>query len=323
MVRLGLSFAVVFGSILLCGCPKPAARSSNGDSIASPEVTDEPAESTPQRNVIAGTACRGRDDCMSDQVCMLNICRARRASAAGEILAASARGQLEAGDAAGALHSFDDAMQRYRAADAPIPPEVFCGAAAAALRGAVTPENREDAAKRSDACFRNSLPYDPSRTEVRSGLARLRYDGLDLALFDRATPADRFFTQPPTRPTIDAIEISFDLPDREDPGYTVLRDALHDEGATRAVSSCFIADWESRHEHNAEASLTLHYSTRLRDMGSYDSFEPLVEVTPTVPVDNLFATCLAENLTVALRPGPRVNHLVSWQETFVLAARVQ
>lgn len=254
---------------------------------------------------------------------MQNVCRSRRASAAGEILTAAALAQLEAGDAAGALHSFDEAAERYRALGAPYPPELVCGAANAALRGAGTPETREDAAKRADLCFRHSLPNDPSRTPVRLGLARLRYDGLDLSLFDRPEPATRFFTQPPTRPTVDAIQVSLNLPDRDDATYRTLRDALSDTGATRAIAGCFVSDWETRHERHAEANLTLSFTTHLRDMGSYDAFEATVEVTPTVPVDNQFTNCVARDLAMALQPGPRVNHLVSWHETFVLSARVQ
>ncbi|MBK8173642.1 MAG: hypothetical protein IPK60_25345 [Sandaracinaceae bacterium] len=305
------------------GCPKPSTGGGSNDSIEPPQDPRLEGIVPPSNAALAGTSCRGRDDCASDQVCMQNTCRARRASAAGEILAASARAQLEAGDLVGALQSFDQSLERFRALNAQPPPEVVCGAASAALRGAASPEDRENAVKRADSCFRNSLPGDPSRSDVRLGLARLRYDGLDLTLFDRPEPAPRFFTQPPTRPTIDAIEISFELPERDDPGYVALTTALRDEGATRAVSGCFIADWESRHERTAEAQLTLKYSTRMHDRGSYDSFDPLVEVVATVPVDNLFTNCLAENLTAALGPGPRVNHLVSWQETFVLAARVQ
>lgn len=303
-------------------CQKPAPTPAR-DQIEAPSTLANTASSPPSAVVLAGTSCRGRDDCVSDQVCMQNVCRSRRASAAGEILTAAAVAQLEAGDVAGALHSFDEAAERYRAANAPYPPELVCGAANAALRGAASAEDRENAAKRADLCFRNSLPNDPSRAAVRLGLARLRYDGLDLALFDRPEPATRFFTQPPTRPTVDAIQVSLNLPDRDDSAYRALRDALHDTGATRAIAGCFVSDWETRHERSAEASLTISLTSRLRDMGSYDAFEAVVEVTPTVPVDNQFTNCVARDLTMALQPSPRVNHLISWHETFVLTARVQ
>lgn len=271
----------------------------------------------------AGTTCGGRDDCTSDQVCVDHQCRFRTTSVAGEILGAAAAAQLEAGDLAGAGRTFDQALAAYEAADAPVPPEILCGAASTAIRSATSAEAREEAAKRADACFRSSLPGQPARVDVARALARLRYDGLDLDRFDRDDRNARYFSKQPSRPTIDAIEIAIDVPERDHSGFAALAEALRGELAQRAIADCFVQFWELRHERQAQASLVLRYSTRLRDMGDYDVFEPEVEVTHSSMNQEGFDVCLAGALTGTLGPGPRASRIVAWQEPFEVAARLQ
>jgi hypothetical protein len=158
---------------------------------------------------------------------------------------------------------------------------------------------------------------------VTRALARLRYDGLDLERFDRGDRADRFFTKQPSRPTIDAMEIALDLPERDHSGYQALATALRGEAATRAISDCFVQDWELRHQREVQASLVLKYATRMRDMGDYDVFEPQVDVTQTSLAQEGFEPCVAQALTEALRPGPRSTRAVDWQEPFAVGARLQ
>ena len=272
----------------------------------------------------AGASCRSSDDCPSGQACVASACRYRQTSRAGDVLAMGARGQLEAGDTAGAVRTYEQALEAYGVSDAPAPPEVLCGAASAALRAALDQAAREQAASLADRCFRGSLPGNAARLEVERGIARLRFDGLNLAAFDAEEPPDRYFTAEPSRPTADAIEIALDLLVRDRPGYEELGEALRSEAAQRAISDCFIQDWEISHARSAEASLVLKFSTRMRDMGDYDAYEPEVSVAQTSLAEDGFEPCVATALGEALQPGPRLGGRVSeWQEPFAVAARVQ
>lgn len=283
-----------------------------------------PSPAAPTTALPEGTSCAGRDDCTTDQICVRNVCSYRLTSAAGEILAAAARAQVEVGDLDGAVRTYGQAIAAFEATEAPVPSRVACGAAAAALRAAHTPETREAAAKSADRCFRKSLAGTPERTEVQAALARLRYDGLAITRFDRPEPADQFFSAPPTRPTVDAIDIAIDMAQQQDqPGYPELRLALQAEPARRAIADCFVQDWELRHERQASAALTLKLTTRLRDMGDYDAFEGTVEVARTTPAEEGFEACLATALTTVLGTGPRMSRVVAWQSPFEVAARLQ
>jgi hypothetical protein len=300
-------------------------RRATGGALIDPEPTGlAPPSPAPVTAVPDGTSCAGRGDCTTDQLCVRNVCTYRLTSASGEVLAAAARAQVEAGDLEGALRTFDQAIEAFEAAEAPVPSRLTCGVAAAALRAARTPEARELAAKAADRCFRKSLPGVPERLEVQTALARLRYDGLAIARFDRPEPADQFFSAPPTRPTVDAIDIAIDMAQQQDqPGYPELRVALQGEPARRAIADCFVQDWELRHERQASASLTLKLTTRLRDMGDYDAYEGTVEVTKTTAAEEGFEACLAGALTGVLGTGPRMSRVVAWQAPFEVAARLQ
>jgi len=309
-------------ALLMLGCGR---RLGGAGTVTETEQASVTATGGPAGTSLPeGASCAGREDCTTDQICVHGVCSYRLTSAAGEVLAAAARGQVEAGDLEGAVRTYDQAIAAFDAAEAPVPSRVVCGAATAALRAARAPETRELAAKSADRCFRKSLPGAPERAEVQSALARLRYDGLDLARFDRPEPADRFFSAPPSRPTVDAIDIAIDMAQQQDqPGYTELREALQGEAAMRSVADCFIQDWELRHERQASAALTLKLTTRMRDMGDYDAFEGTVEVLKTGAAEEGFEPCLAAALTTALGTGPRMSRAVIWQAPFEVAARLQ
>jgi hypothetical protein len=178
--------------------------------------------------------------------------------------------------------------------------------------------------RRADACFRGSLPTDALRADVLASVSRLRYDGLDMALFDRAEPPERFFTREPSRPTVDAIEIALDLPDRDSAGYADVGEQLRGEAARRAIADCFVQDWEIHHQRSVHASLVLAFETRMRDMGDYDVFEPVLEVRATSLAQDGFEPCTAAALTEAMRGALRIGRSVSaWQAPFDVGARLQ
>ncbi|MEO0325313.1 MAG: hypothetical protein AAF447_20315, partial [Myxococcota bacterium] len=193
------------------------------------------------------------------------------------------------------------------------PPVVVCGAAGAARGPGGDASLRDRAARRADACFRGSLPGDPLRAAVLRALGRMRYDGLALAAFDATTPAERFFTEQPSRPTSDAVGIMVDLPESDARGYDVMVGRLRGDDAMAIMADCFIQDWELNHERTATAGLLLKMSTRLRDMGSYDVYEPKVElVVDGVEVEG-FAPCVAGALAPVLEDGLRLGRSATWQ----------
>ncbi len=296
------------------------ALSAGGGPAAEAQAEEE--EQTVS-DVPAGASCAGQRDCAAAQICVAGSCRYAATSRTGEILAAAASAQLEAGDVAGAVGTYAQAMEAFGEAEAPVPPEVACGAASAALRVAADPASRETAASYADRCFRSSVPGDPHRAEVQRALARLRFDGLDVSLFDRESPAERYFTKQQSRPTTDAIEIALSIADRDHSGYATVSESLRSEQARHAIAECFLADWELHHRRSSEASLLLKFETRMRDMGDYDVFQGTVEVSATSDAQG-FEPCVAEKLTEALGPGPRTPYPVrAWQEPFEVAARLQ
>jgi hypothetical protein len=314
--------ACVLTGLLAGGCGRRLAATGavpETEQTAIPTTTPTPGTSQPE-----GAACTGRDDCPTDQLCVRGVCGYRLTSAAGEVLAAAARAQVEAGDLEGAGRTWEQAFAAFEAAEAPVPVRVLCGAAATSLRAARTAEARETAAKSADRCFRHSLPGAPERADVQLALARLRYDGLDLARFDQPEPADRFFSAPPSRPTVDAIDLAIDITEQpEQPGFADLRAAVLGEPARQAIADCFIQDWELRHERQATASLVVKLTSRLRDMGDYDTYDAAIEVQKTTLAEDGFETCVAAALGVTLATRPRMTRLVAWQTPLEIAARLQ
>ncbi len=299
-------------------------RRGSGDSLGgtSEAEAQSPPESEGSRRPPTGTTCGGRDDCPSDQVCVESRCRHRHTSVAGEILASSAHALAEAGDWEGAIEAYSDATAAYEAAHAPVPAELLCDQATLMLSTATTPEAREAGAVRADACFRSSLPGFAPREETRRAVARLRFQGLDVALFDQEQPAARFFTQAQSPPTVDAIVVEATITGEEQGGIVEVRTQLEAEAARRAIAECFIQDWEVHHERAARGSLVVRYSTRMRDMGTYDSFEPELLVEKTTVAEDGFEPCVALALSATLTP-PRSGRVVAWQAPLEVAAHVQ
>ncbi|HEY8427058.1 MAG TPA: hypothetical protein VIL20_01735, partial [Sandaracinaceae bacterium] len=259
-------------------------------------------------------------------VCVDSRCRYRETSVAGEVLASAAEAQAEAGDWNGAIETYEQAFRAFESAGAPVPPELACGAAELILRTATDAEARERGARRADQCFRITLPGDPSRLAVRRALARLRFEGLEIALFDRDEPAERFFTQEASRPTVDAVEVEVQMPDlepREPPSHTAVRNRLNSEDGRVAIAECFISDWETNHDRSTTADLRISYSTRLRDMGSYDVYEPVITIAQTTAAQDGFEYCLAQALPSLFDPENRSMRGEPWEQTVRITARVQ
>jgi hypothetical protein len=294
-----------------------------GATIESASGADPATPTAPTKRPPSGTTCGGRDDCPSDQVCVDGTCRYRETSVAGEILAASATALVEAGDWEGAIRTYDDAMQAYNDAHAPVPADLLCHSASILLSTSTDAEGRERGARRADQCFRSSLPGYPAREDVRRAVARLRFEGLDVALFDRAEPAERFFTGDVSRPTIDALAIDIQVPEGEDAAALApLRTALATDSARRAIAECFVQDWEVRHEREARASLVVRFATHLRDMGTYDVYEPELTFEQTTVSQDGFEPCVAGALQTAIT-FPRGARTVAWQTTVDIDAHVQ
>lgn len=299
----------------------PACSGQARETTSQPGSSAEVAVTRSERGPPAGSTCRGRGDCPGDQVCVEGTCHYDRTSVAGEVLASAASAQLEAGDLRGALATYDEAMQAYADASAPVPPSVCCGAAAASLRAAGDAQSREAAARLADRCFRRSLPGASARSSVLRALGRLRYDGLDLDLFDEPEAAEQFFTQEASRPTVDAVDIVFDLPARDLAGHARVAEVLRGEASTRAVAECFIQHWELHHEREAAASLVLGVTTRAEDIG--DVFGARVEVRRTTTAEDGFEACVAAGLTALNGDGFRLSRMVAWQEPFGVTVRLQ
>jgi len=303
-------------SALLAACGNQA----NGQPIITDELVDEGPPPP------AGSTCVDR--CPSGQLCVEEHCRYRASSAAGEIQAAGAAAQLAVGDAAGALASYEQALAAFETAEVPVPPEVLCGAAKAALRVATDQELKEAAASRADACFRGSLVGDPLRVEVQAMISRLRFDGLDMAAFDADEPAPAFFTQPPSRPTLDAVDVALSIGDSEARGFAELSEKLRGEAAHAAIAGCFVEEWERTHERENRADLLLKFRTRLRDMGDYDLYQPELEVIAGAgegaDTADAFSTCLAEDLATTLTEelANFRGNVSAWEEPFEISARV-
>lgn len=316
--RAGLVCAAL--STIASTCQRPTDDSMLGPTSEA-EAQSGP-ESDATRRPPTGTTCGGRDDCPSDQVCVESRCRHRHTSVAGEILASSARALAEAGDWEGAIEAYSDATAAYEAAHAPVPAELLCDQATLMLSTATTPEAREAGAARADACFRASLPGFAPREETRRAVARLRFQGLDVSLFDQEAPATRFFTQAQSPPTVDAIVVEATLTGEEQGGLVDVRTQIEAEAAHRAIAECFIQDWEVHHERAAHGSLVVRYSTRMRDMGTYDAFEPELLVEKTTVAEDGFEPCVARALSANLTP-PRSGRVVAWQAPLEVSAHVQ
>lgn len=321
-------------ALVLCftGC-QPRSALNGDEENAGENETENSSESSDDndqraaasRRQPAGATCAGRADCLSDQVCVEHRCRYRSTSVAGEVLAAGANAQAEAGDDEGAIDSFEAAFTAFAQGGAPIPPEVSCAAATVMLRTASDNDSRDRAGRRADLCFRSTLPGDPRRSGVRDALARLRFEGLDLSQFDAESPAERFFTQEPGRPTLDAVQIQIHMPDLEptEPRtHSAVRELFSSEAGIQAIAECFLQDWDARHARTAEANLELHYATQMQDMGDYDRYTPSLELRTSTTSQDGFEPCLSRALGELFAPENRSGR-GQWVQPVRITARVQ
>ena len=266
-------------------------------------------------------------DCGPDDFCVEQRCRQTRTSAAGEVLAAEAAEQARQEHHAAAVTGYGAAIDAFRKSGVNVPAELFCALSTSSLRGATTREARELAAQQADQCLRTSHAGLPSRTETVQLLAALHVEGLDPLHFDEARPAAVFFTAEPDKPKNESIEIEIDLPERDAPGFSDLTAGLRTAAARDIVSRCFIADWETQRQNRSEAAFRLKFTSRMRDMGDYDAFESSVELlqesdAATASKASTFATCVVSGLEPALKPGPKVNRVVAWEERFRVVAHL-
>lgn len=326
-----VSVVLVLAFVIAAGCQRreglAEARSEEGAARVENTTSSTPERrARASRRPPAGATCTGRDDCTSDQACVETRCAYRQTSVAGEILASAAEAQTEAGDWSGAIGTYDLAFAAFDRAGAPVPPEIACGAAELFLRTATDAEARERGAQRADLCFRITVPGHPARTAVRRALARLRFEGLEIGLFEREEPASRFFTQDPSRPTVDAVQVDVQMPDlepREPPAHAAVREKLQSDQGTAAIAECFIQDWEMSHNRSATADLRMQFSTRLRDMGSYDVYVPSMNIEQTTAAEDGFEPCLAAALPSLFDPENRSLRGDAWEQTVRITARIQ
>ncbi|MEM9070060.1 MAG: hypothetical protein AAGE52_16250 [Myxococcota bacterium] len=304
---------------LALGCPRPGpprsdAQPREGNSSTTSLFSNHPA----------GASCAGRRDCAGDQVCVESRCRHRRTTVRGEVLAAAASAQRAGGDSRSALETYEQAMNAFEQAGAPVPPEVLCGAALTALAFRDSPPEQERGARSADLCFRGSLPGDPLREEVLRRVAALRYDGLSLAAFDENTPPDEFYSEEPSRPAADAVRVETTLSGASDQqGLTMVRETLTGDDARRAIAECFVQAWEQNHQRSARGSLLLKFTTRLRDMGAYEIYVGQIEVIKTDESDDGFEACSARTLSSLLEDGPRLSRPSIWQLPFDVNAELR
>lgn len=288
------------------------------------ERTDETEQSPSMPSVPishgAGSTCGGRSDCAADQVCVEQVCRYRRTSAAGEVLATAAELQRTGGDVHAAHETYRAAVAAYESASAPVPPDVLCGAALAALALRESPDDRERGAHAAHRCLHGSLPGHAMRTEVVRQLASMRHEGLTLTALDEAEPQS-FFSEATTRPTLDAVEVDIHVSAEDAFGYDQIAPRLTGEAARRGVAECFVQDWEQRHLRDARAGLLLKLTTRLRDMGGFEIYSGRVEVQSSA--EDGFEACVARVLSGLVEEGPRLGRATIWQVPIEVRARLR
>ncbi|MCA9605106.1 MAG: hypothetical protein KC619_05905 [Myxococcales bacterium] len=321
-------------AVLALGCQRrPGLQPDQGGGGTTPEPSGETSQgesgrarrAQASRRTPAGATCTGREDCTSDQLCVEGQCDYRTTSVSGEILAAAAEAQEQTGDWEGAIETYQGAFDRFRQADAPVPPRIACAAAALTLRTARDPEARERGARQADLCFRSAVAGHPARLPVQRALARLRYEGLEIAHFDEDDPAERFFTSEQSRPTVDVVQVELQMPDLEtEPrSHGMIRERIQSDDGRRMVAECFVQDWELRHESEASAEVVVRYSSRLRDMGSYDVYEPQIAVDRTTTAEDGFEPCLARSLPDLFDPNQRGSRSEPWNQAVRITARIQ
>ena len=80
---------------------------------------------------------------------------------------------------------------------------------------------------------------------------------------------------------------------------------------------------DERHDRSASAELVIRFATRLRDMGSYDVYEPELEVSQTTTAESGFEPCLAGAIPALFSEDRRSARGEAWNQAVQITARIQ
>ncbi len=301
-------------AVALLACDRHAADAQPDPVFAS---EDDGSAARPR---IPGATCGGPSDCAADQVCLNATCVGARTSVRAELLTAGAALQSEAGDIAGAAASYQEAVEAYEAAEITPPGAVLCRAALTFLNMTHQADTRERAARMADRCLRQTLPGDPLRERVIAALGRMRYDGLNLGAFDLPEAPAAFFTEAPARPDPNRVQVTIAVVPLESSSFAPIVTALQGDAARAAAQDCFLQDWEVRHEQQAAASFQVRFSSRLRDMGSYDAYPAELELVQQSLAQEGFEPCLARVLPSVVELPTSLGRVVSYETTMTVNA---
>lgn len=315
------------GIAALAACNPQAAGHSEASGRAQAAVDrpadgfDAPAEPRSDQPMPSGSSCVSHRDCVGEQVCVEGICQYRRTSVAAETLAIAAARLRDAEELKESVRAYRAAVGAYRAVSAPVPAHVSCAFAEASLLAATDAKEREAAAHQADDCFRNSLPGDPNRTRALGAVAKMRYDGLALARFDDERPAERFFTDQPTRPTIDSLSLVI-APDATGALPPKVAEKLVDSSVRRAVGRCFVTSWEAKRGREADAELILRQVTHPENVRGNAVFRASLRAEVLESNPPSFGSCLSATLPAALEATPHQVQNTSWQVSLRIGARL-
>ncbi|MCA9533367.1 MAG: hypothetical protein KC593_06810 [Myxococcales bacterium] len=305
-------------AVLLLGSSACELRPSNPDPVFS---SPEEGTATPPR--IPGATCAGPRDCAADQVCSGAVCVAARTCVRAELLSVAAAQQAEAGDPSGAADTYVQAIEAFDAASVTPPGATLCRAAHSMLIATLQADARERAARMADRCLRGTLPGDPLRARVIGALGRMRYDGLNLAAFDLPEPPERYFTEAPARPDPNRVQVTFEVTPLESRAFDPIVAALQGDAARAAAQDCFLQDWEVRHEQEASAGFQVRFFSRLRDMGSYDTYPAELELDAQSLAQEGFEPCLARALPGVVELPSSLSRVVSYETAMTVHAALQ
>jgi hypothetical protein len=268
-----------------------------------------------------GETCASSADCGAERVCVEGRCRAVATSIGGELLAASGRELFLKGDPAAAFESYREAISAFERRDLAVPPEVRCEAAEAAVLAGDHAVPRDQAARLVHECALESLPGSPARRKALEALARLRFDGLSVERLDRDAPADAYFTGRPARPSADAVKVTIEIPDGNEPGWDDVKSKLDSDLIRLAAVDCFMQAWEASHADAETAALEITFRSKLKDMGSYDVFEGEPGLAE-LPGDG-FGPCVSRALASKMGESIRVRRTTSWTMPVRVSARLR
>jgi hypothetical protein len=281
--------------------------------------SDEPQK--PVTPSALGETCGRSADCVGERACVEGQCRATRTSIAGELLAASGRELFLGGDPAAAFESYRGALQAFERRDVEIPPDVRCEAAEASIVAGDLAVPRDQAARLVHECALASLPGSSARRKALEALARLRLDGLDVERLDRDEPADAYFTGRPARPAADAVRVSLDIPDGNEPAWSEVKAKIDSDSVRLAAVDCFLQAWEASRSDAENAALEVTFRSKLKDLGDFDVFEGEPSLAE-LPGDG-FGPCVSRALGKKVGGSFRVKRTTSWTMPVRVSARLR